>query len=182
MERTHPALSPFQRPHANGDGEVQHVVGCAPPEPGPEFKIVQLRGNEAVDGVILSPAVWGVMTHWNTMAGPKGRSERCTKVKGHCSGCERELPSRWKGYVHYFDFEKKAEAFLEITPEAFKKLEREAPPGVTLRGLRLRAKRSSSSVHGRLNVELGLFHGKIDSLPPPRDPEPILETLWAWRR
>ncbi len=158
------------------------VSGCAPPQAGPQFKVIQLDAGESVDGVILAPSVWGVITHWNEGAGVKGRSQRCTRDKGACDGCEKELPSRWKGYIHFYNFANKSEEFLEITPGAFDKLLLEAPTDRPLRGLRLRAQRSKGGKNGRLKLELGLFAGSMDAFPKTRDPEPILEILWNWGR
>jgi len=164
------------------NGQSHLVSGCAPPPAGPTHEVVQLRAGEQIDGAICSPAIWGVVTHWNDGAGPKGRSERCTADKGACTGCDRELPSRWKGYVHLFDLHKRQEVFLEITPGAFDRILTEAPKGGTLRGLRLKARRSKGGDQGRFECELHLYAGDIELLPRPRDPEPILEILWNWRR
>jgi hypothetical protein len=92
------------------------------------------------------------------------------------------LPTRWKGYIHFLDLVAQKEAFLEITPAAFSRLEKEVPKEGNLRGLRIQAKRSPGGNQGRLILNLFLWTGDIKSLPAPRDPEPILELLWTWRR
>lgn len=167
----------------NLNGHSHLVTGIAPPQAGPAHQVIQLEGGAIVEGVICSPAVWGVVVHWDGYAGQKGRSQRCTMDKlQKCIGCEKRLPSRWKGYIHFLDMIVKKEAFLEITPAAFENLELEVPEGRDLRGLRLRAKRAGKASNSRMKLELGLFAGDVSKLPPPRDPEPILETLWNWRR
>jgi hypothetical protein len=158
------------------------VEGQAPPKAGPELEIVQLRAGQVIEGVILSQKVWGVMTHWNDHAGKRGRSERCTRQLGSCAGCERQMPTRWKGYVHYFDFEAKREKFCELTPAAFEMIDTQCPKQRELRGLRIRVRRSEGGSTGRLRVELTLYSGDLERLPPERNPEPFLETLWNWRR
>src|SRR5262245_6644112 len=166
--------------HLNGHASL--ITGTAPTEAGPEFQVLQLKAGVQVLGVICSPTVWGVTTHWNPLAGKKGRSERCTKEKGGCEGCDSRLSQRWKGYVHYLDASTKREAFLEITPAACKQLLDEAPGDRSLRGLRLKAARGRGGDNRRLSIELGLWCGKETDLPAPRDPEPILELLWQWGR
>lgn len=175
--------TPYLNKPRDLNGHAHLVTGCAPPGAGPEHKVIQLKAGGAIEGVILAHAVWGVLTHWNVSAGRKGRSERCTMEKlGECSGCDRELPSRWKGYIHYFDFLLKAEAFLEITPGVFDQLKDNCPKGTTLRGLRIRAKRGEGGNTARLALDLLLFTGDMERFGPAKDPEPILETLWNWRR
>lgn len=158
------------------------VNGEPPPKSGPELEIVQLKAGQAVEGVILSQMVWGVVTHWNDGAGKRGRSERCTRQLGACAGCEHQRPTRWKGYLHYYDFEKKKEKFIELTPAAFEMIDTQCPREQKLRGLRIRVRRSEGGSTGRLRVELTLYAGDLEKLPPSRDPEPFLETLWNWRR
>jgi hypothetical protein len=164
------------------NGHSYMVTGDLPSEPGPEFQVVQLRAGCRVDGIILAPSLWGTNTHWNPFAGKKGRSERCTADKGNCAGCDNRLSKRWKGYVHYWDASLQREAFLEITNAAFKQLLKEAPENSSLRGLRIQAKRGAGADNSRLTVQLGLWAGSIDKLPPARDPKPILEILWQWQR
>lgn len=165
------------------NGHAGIVTGIAPPKAGPLHQVIQLEGGAVIEGVICSPAVWGVVVHWDQYAGGKGRSQRCTKDKlDRCDGCDKRLPSRWKGYIHFFDFVVMKEAFLEITPAAFDLLEKECPCNETLRGKRIRAKRTGRAANSRMRIELGLFNGDPATLPAPRDPEPILETLWNWRR
>lgn len=172
----------FQPRDLNGHAHL--VNGIAPPRPGPTIQVVQVGARELVVGVICSPSVWGVVTHWDEYAGRKGRTQRCTLDKTEsCEGCEKELPSRWKGYIHFFDLVAKKEAYLEITPKAFDLLCAQAPHKKPLRGLKITAKRAGKSAQSRLQIELALYAGEdVDQLPKARDPEPVLETLWAWRR
>ena len=50
--------------------------GTAPPAAGPQFQVVKLDGGGQLEGVICSPSVWGVVTHWDAFAGEKGRWSR----------------------------------------------------------------------------------------------------------
>ena len=159
------------------------VIGTPRPAPGPAQVLIQLGKGEMIDGVILSRSIWGVGTHWNSNAGPKGRSERCTKEgNAGCSGCDRELPRRWKGYLYLYCFYRKRPVFVELTPASAEALELHAAPDEPLRGQRVIMKRGDGGKKSRIAVEVRPWQGCIDDLPQETDPEPILETLWNWRR
>lgn len=159
-----------------------HVRGVPRPTPGPQQKVLQLKAGEELDCVILSPTIWGVGTHWNDRAGKHGRSERCTIDKGSCSGHEGKLPYRWKGYLYVFCFRRRDALFVELTPMTGEAIELQTPKGETLRGQRLKLKRGDGGNKTGIRVEILEFRGDVDSLPADKDPEPILQTLWTWRR
>lgn len=159
-----------------------HVYGTPRPKPGPHHTVVQLDAGESIDGVILSPAIWGVGTHWNDRAGKHGRSERCTKEKGECSGCNGELPCRWKGYLYVFCFSRRKCVFVELTPATAESIEMQAPAHKNLRAERIVLTRGAGGKKTRIKVELRDYRGDPAELPADADPEPVLETLWEWRR
>jgi hypothetical protein len=159
-----------------------HVSGAPRPRPGPTQTVVQLAAGEKLDCVILSNAIWGVGTHWNDRAGNHGRSERCTKEHGECSGCNAELPCRWKGYLHVFCFMRRRAVFVELTPASAESIDLQAFADRPLRGQRLKLKRGEGGKKTRIEVEVVDYHGDDQTLPAEADPEPILESLWKWRR
>ena len=161
---------------------ASHVNGVPRPKPGPNAIVVQLDAGEKIDCVILSSCIWGVGTHWNDRAGKHGRSERCTKERGECSGCNGQLPIRWKGYIYVYCFYRKKEVFVELTPGTAEALEMQAPSNKTLRGERLILQRGEGGKKTRIHVELKEYRGDPAELPEDKDPEPILESLWNWRR
>lgn len=156
--------------------------GASPPEPGPSMKLVQLKKGAQVTGVTISRAVWGVVTHWNALAGPSGRSERCRAPRAKCTGCENELPSRWKGYIEVLPIGSEETVFVELTPAAFKYFAGLLGDREDVRGVVVKFARSKGGDNGRLSVTLGHYAGDPARLPDPRDPEPVLETLWNWQR
>ena len=157
------------------------IEGAPRPKPGPAHTVVQLGQGESIDGVILAEKVWGVLTHWNDGRGKKGRSERCCKESGYCSGCELELPSRWKGYLHVYCFRRKRALFVELTPATAEAIELMKPSGESVRGLRIRLKRGDGGKKTRIEVEILAYAGDLDALPAPQHPEEVLETLWKWK-
>lgn len=163
-----------------------HVHGAPLPDCGPEFRIIQLKRAERLDGIILSPSMWATFVHWDDFAGKKGRSQRCTRdsENSRCDGCDRvpALPRRWKAWLHVWSFACKGEVFLELTPAAGRSLLDQVPNGRTLRGLRLLAERSKGGDNGRLKIELANWLGEMSKFPPAKDPEPVLQLLWNWQR
>lgn len=159
-----------------------HVRGVPRPKPGPAMRVIQLKAGESIDCVILSPATWGVGTHWNDRAGKHGRSERCQKDKGECSGCNAKLPTRWKGYLYVYSFTHRDCVFVELTPATDEAIELQRPQAGTLRGERLKMRRGEGGNKTRIQVELLEHRGDVSQLPEDKDPEAILESLWNWRR
>lgn len=158
------------------------IRGAPAPQPGPSELVVQLGAGQTFLGVILSTAIWGVGTHWNDRAGKHGRSERCEKEHGECSGCNGHLPCRWKGYLHVYCFVRKRDVFLELTPGATEQLNLQVQTGEVLRGLRIHAMRGGGGKKSRIDVKLDAYNGNLSTLPAEKDPEPILQTLWKWGR
>jgi hypothetical protein len=159
-----------------------HYTGVPRPKPGPQQTVVQLGAGDDIHCVVLSATIWGVSTHWNDRAGKHGRSERCTADRGECSGCHAELPSRWKGYLYVYCFLRRKAVFVELTPASAEAIELQMPSNESYRGQGLKLKRGDGGKKTRISVEVLEYRGDLAALPDDRDPEPILETLWNWRR
>jgi hypothetical protein len=159
-----------------------HTNGIPRPPAGPSVLVVQLKAGQEVAGVILSNHVWGVGTHWNDRAGKHGRSERCTKEKGECSGCNGELSYRWKGYLYVYCQRRRKGVFVELTPAVGEALDLKAPKDKTLRGLFVKLKRGDGGDKTQISCEVSTFLGDMQGMPADRDPHPTLEMLWNWRR
>jgi hypothetical protein len=151
------------------DFSTQHT----PPAPGPEIPIERVRANDQRCYVVLSPALWGVWTHW---AGD--RSMPCWSERKDCDGCKRGLPRRWKGYLHCWNRQTGREAFAELTPLSAENLLAQVPDGAALRGLRLTLKRTAAK-NGRLLV---LLDPGVQAIPrgiEAKDPCGVLCKLWG---
>jgi hypothetical protein len=157
-------------------------IGAPRPKNGPRFLLVQLKKGQSIDAVLLSRKYTGFATHWDLGAGQKGRSQRCTKDDGECDGCDRKLPSRWKGAIHAYCFYRKEEVFIELQPTTAEALDLGVPAGEDLRGRRVRLKRGEKGDKTRVFVEWLIWQGNVDELPDERDPLPVMQTLWQWGR
>lgn len=145
------------------------------PKPGPEVEIIRVLPGTNFLGQILSPAVWGVDTHWDGY-----RTRECTQPIESCVGHVNALPLRWKGYLYVYCTVRKQYCFLELTPFADEQIQKFAPKDTTLRGLMLRAWRAGTKMKSRIFCELTKPANFGDPLPPDRDPEAILRRLWGW--
>lgn len=156
------------------------VQGAPVPKPGPAFEIVRLKAGATLDGIFLSPVVFGYLTHWITR-GKKGFSVECKKGVSACRCDTEELSTRWKGYLHVWDVRRSRECFLEITPYVFEQMQAWIPKGENFRGLKFKANRSKGADNGRLFVQIGSPYQRKedDVLPAGRDPRPFLEALWS---
>jgi hypothetical protein len=144
-----------------------------PPPNGPELLIIRLRAGKKLTCVILSHALWGVWTHWNG-----SRSEPCFSEKSHCNGCKRGLPKRWKGYLHVWDFERRRQVFVELTPTAAESINNQVGLGSVLRGYRVSLERMKGD-QSRLIVHVHPMHPDVESLPSAKDPDATLRKLWG---
>lgn len=147
-----------------------------PPRPGPEIEVIRVEAGPGVRCQILSPAVWGVWTHWDG-----ARSRECTGDDASCVGHEKGWPTRWKGYLYVWSSAHKSNVFLELTPGAAAEIIRQHGDGSSLRGLLLRLDRHGTSIRAKVSVELTPCVAGVETLPPDLSPEPILRKLWGWR-
>jgi hypothetical protein len=151
-----------------------------PPErQGPKIRIRRLKGSEHFDGCIVSEGITGLFIHYDERS---RRSEPCLEKDFQCPGCERKLPSKWRGYLHVYPGGLEAPYILELTAEAAEMLLTLAGDRPTLRGLRVVVRRSRAD-NGRLSVHLHPVQvDKFEALPNPVDPVPVLHFLWSFKR
>jgi hypothetical protein len=142
-----------------------------PPRPGPKIEIRRLRAGQTSTVVILSKSVWGVWTHWNGKV-----TEPCYEEKKKCPGCKKGLPKRWKGYLHCYDFNRRDECFVELTPISADAMACQVQAGDSLRGYRFRLQRANGD-KARLSVTL-LPSVEIPDLPAEKDVQVVLCRLW----
>lgn len=143
-----------------------------PPKKEGELWIERMKGATSKSIVILSPAIWGVWTHWNGK-----RSQPCWKDKSRCPGCIAKHPSRWKGYLHVLDYMRRNQIFLELTPTAARSLKDQVGTGVAMRGVRVTIRRTTSNL-GRLLVAVEEAMAFMHNLPNAVDPLKTLLDIW----
>lgn len=151
-----------------------------PPAPGPREPIIRVRANQARDVVVLSEAWWAIVVHWEPT---EKRSFPCYVPQCECERCARELPKRWRAYLHVLVRQggKYEEGFLELTPGMADYLNIELGEGVDLRGQRWRLERGNGE-KARVRIAVQPHHSAIskDPLPPARSPEMDLMRLWGF--
>jgi hypothetical protein len=143
------------------------------PPAGPEIWIYRLKAGEKATLIVYGSKVWGVWTHWNGKS-----SEPCFTPHDLCTGHKRELPAKWKGYLHGFLYEKQQEVFMEFTPTAAKVLKGEVDLGLPLRGSRITMQRTSAQ-NGRLKVSALAPAPDILKITPEKEPWETLCKLWG---
>jgi len=145
-----------------------------------ELFVKRLEGNEQVEVCVLSAKVEGFLTHWQpAKGGRKGYSLPCTQPTEECEGHKRQLPSRWRGYLHVFEIHKGQSFFLEITPETLHNLKALVGESTVWRGLCICFKRMNGK-NTRIAVTLLTEWGRRSSaaLPQPLSVETMLRKLW----
>jgi hypothetical protein len=113
---------------------------------------------------ILSPAFWGIYTHWTGDC-----TSPCLKSKEKCPGCKLRRGRKWLGYLHVLD-EAGEECLIELTKRAANMLLAEVPPLRILRGLRVAVQRSQGGKSGRLNAKCVGVSARENDLPKAKDP------------
>lgn len=143
-----------------------------PPRSGPAIEIRRLRAGGAATLLCLTN-LQGFWTHWNGL-----RSEPCFRDHSKCPGHLRQLPRRWKGYVHSFDVFDRVDFFQELTPLAVEQIQRVVGKATPLKAMRLSLKRGNGD-RTRLKVEVVRMEERLDGLPAGKDVWPVLAKLWG---
>lgn len=141
-----------------------------PPDPGPQLRIERVRANRSLEFVILSD-IFGLWTHWLG-----DESQPCFKGKP-CPHCKRELPRRWKGYLHALFTNKKGQGFVELTPLTARKIMDLCGTETALRGYRIKIWRHAGD-KAHLGVEMLPPCEIKGKLPDAQDPWTVLAKLW----
>lgn len=146
-----------------------------PPAPGPANEIVRVGSTGEAYGYCLSHSLEGYWMHWDG-----NRTQACSKDDGECKLCMRGFSNRWKGYIHFHCLYRKKEIFVELTPGAAEMLLSQVDKEASLRGLKIRIKRSGNSVHGRLRVEVDKYASCPENLAEPKEAIDALTRLFGW--
>ncbi len=136
--------------------------------------VQRVRPGERLKVVILSEVLWGMHCHWTG-----ARSVECTKAEKACVGCERQLPTRWKGGLHVWDLGRRESYFVEITPRAARRIVEQTENRSTLRGVCIELSRSGTKVNGRLVVQIVDMSIDMKRLPAGQAVSPALQWLWS---
>lgn len=144
-----------------------------PPAPGPDMEIRRLKAGQKITFTVYSSQFWGVWVHWNG-----SRTEPCFEDVKRCPGHLRQLPLRWKGYLHGFEHERSRDIFLEFTALAAQQLLSFFDSDALLRGKRFNIMRMQGD-KSRLRVQPLATVEHASSLPDGKSPLDVLSKLWV---
>jgi hypothetical protein len=150
------------------------AVERTPPASGPEIYIYRLAAQETLTFHVFSRELFGIWVHWDRY---NKRSTPHYSDTGNCDGCQRELPKRWKGFLHTWCVEKKQQLFLELTPASANALKAQLATGETLRGKGIFVQRTKGK-NGRLLVRV--LPGQIDPQAMPEELDPLRSLMAIW--
>lgn len=122
-------------------------------------------------GIVTSKTLLGTYTHYYG-----GRTVPCTHES--CEACRDGTPYRWHAYLSAYSFERKLHFLFECTAAASDAFVRYASENESLRGCVFQARRSSSRMNARVQIECHKYSGADRDLPPPADLVSALARLW----
>jgi hypothetical protein len=150
------------------------IVGAPAPPGGPRVEIVRVTWVQPKTYVLLSTAVFGQQIHWYG-----NRSHECTALHAACNGCQRQWPTKWKGYLHACEVGQRRTVILELTHTAIHLIDAEIPEGENFRGYQLKIGKTSGGKKGRFQIEVKELRFTEERLAPEIDPYPVLKFLWS---
>lgn len=145
-----------------------------PPASGPDLLVRRLKAEEKLTFQIIAQAIAGFWVHWSK---GENHSEPCMGPKSICPGCDKDLPKRWKGFLHVGNMHNRRQEFLELTPAPAQMLLDQVGQGEVLRGLRIQCERGKGP-KARVRVTVLPPLDGCPALPVELDPTPTLEKLW----
>jgi len=139
------------------------------------WKLLSIKPNDTVRGLVLSDQVIGAKTHWMY-----GRTKPCTGIEHGCEGCANGTAVRWKGYLAVWLPSSRTGWLLEVTQDAFDhNLELSAVSG--LRGKDFKCYRIGPHKNSPVRVELLPSLTELANVPPDPDVQEILARIWFGR-
>lgn len=150
------------------------AIENTPPTSGPEIYIYRLGAAESLTFHVFSRALFGIWVHWDRY---NKRSTPHYSDTARCDSCQRELPKRWKGFLHVWCVEKKQQLFLELTPSSANALQSQLASGETLRGKGVFVQRTKGK-NGRLLIRV--LPGSIDPQTMPEELDPLRSIMALW--
>lgn len=143
------------------------------PKRGPELFIKRLAAGEVKHYTAWGTRIRGIWIHWN---GSTGKSE--PHYEENCKACSLGMSKRWKGFLHCYCTEDKAEQFLEFTPGSAEALLAQLADPSDLRGAIFKARRTQAR-NGRLQISMLAPIQDPRFLPKEKDPRRSILKLWG---
>jgi hypothetical protein len=143
------------------------------PARGPELFIKRLKGGESRMYTVLGTQIRGIWVHWNPTS-----SQSEPHHHDNCPACKKEMPKRWKGFLHCWDDASHQEIFLELTPTSASAVMTAILGDNLLRGTVMTVSRGPKA-NSRLNVHVQVYRRDEKALPREKDPRLSILKLWG---
>jgi hypothetical protein len=138
---------------------------------GQPLPLRRTPNKSAIIGIVTARRLLGTFTHFYG-----GRTVPCTHED--CAACRDGTPYRWHAYISAIDLPKHLHYLFECTAAAADAFVKYAAEHETLRGCVFSAKRSSTRMNARVEIETRLYTGPDRDLPPEADVVTALARLW----
>lgn len=149
------------------------------PRPGPKIDFWTPENKTPEPVVCLSHAIVAHQVHFDRRTLPCFREvNQLGEVVRSCERCDKQVPIRWRGYLHVLRVHLGAYVFLCIPPGAGYTLQEQYGLDFDYRGLILKIHRVGGSKNKPLVVELDQHAGRRTGYPEALDPTPYLATIF----
>jgi hypothetical protein len=148
--------------------------GVAPPETvGLDCEVVRITSTENRLFYLLSEAPWNCNFHW---VGVSVQHQQ----EGECKYCTRVAPLKFRSYIHALEQcgTLQKSVMVELTHAALVLIDVQLC-GQAHRGSIVNLRKSKGGAHGRFVIEMKERRIDPKTLPDEKDPQPVLEKLWA---
>lgn len=150
-----------------------YVDGPLPPKPRNTKQVIRHTSTEKIEYCSLSRKIKTVWIHWI------GRSVECSDDE-HCVPCLKGKGRKWKGYLDVIVMgSPQWNAFLELTPVAWEKIEKLFDKERGLRGCRFTIAKTKGGPKGRYLVDVLERYFDMENAQEEESPMPVLRRLWA---
>jgi len=144
------------------------------PKPGPEVYVLRMPADRTITFVAWGDKLRGFDVHWLG-----NRTAMHFEPAEECEHCLKNLPSKWKGYLHVYAVELKQEFFLEFTKITASAFQHQVANPDHLRGCTFRLKRGKSK-NSRMSIIILAPVTVETALPPEKDPRPCILRLYGY--
>src|SRR4051794_760809 len=139
------------------------------------FRMVRASAGRKTDVIIWSHDMLGMRTHYF-----RGRTGPCWE-KG-CEACQRNMRSRWNGYVLAVLVPSEERVIFEFTPPAGRSLDQAFKEYDTMRGLKVTFTRTSDKVNARVHAQVKGMWDQAHAIKKVPQTWPVLMHIWGLTR
>lgn len=144
------------------------------PKLGVEVYVFRMPKERTLTFTAWGDTIRGFDVHWLG-----DRTAMHFEPAAECEHCLKNLPSKWKGYLHVFCVELRQEVFLEFTKVTANGFKLQVPNSEHLRGCVFQIKRGKSA-NSRMDIRMLSPLAPDVVLPPAKDPRPVILKLYGY--